>query len=252
MLLSEHFCVIQKDHFFFFFSQHCTAWRELTSAYLPSPLLHTRSLCVCSASENEGRPWRTITTKHIPFCPTAPPAQTQTQRLYVYQASHGKTTDLGPLLRSLKPSFSSQITLNEKDLKRWLKNQHSKSDILDKCQARPLPNPGRGRLTRVDRTGPLELDPDELCWFYKRPPVTGSDKTQQEEGLKESWRVQERKIERDKDIERLRERESESASTHLNPKTIFWLKPYPPHLALLKGGLWLVPWLTLYPTLFLL
>lgn len=51
--------------------------------------------------------------------------------------------------------------------------------------------------------------------------MTGSDKTQQEEGLKESWRVQERKIERDKDIERLRERESESASTHLNPKTIF-------------------------------
>ena len=53
--------------------------------------------------------------------------------------------------------------------------------------------------------------------------MTGSDKTQQEEGLKESWRVQEREreIERDKDIERLREPESERASPHLNPKTIF-------------------------------
>ncbi len=51
--------------------------------------------------------------------------------------------------------------------------------------------------------------------------MTGSDKTQREEGLKESWRVQERKIERDKDRVRLRGRKSESASTHLNPKTIF-------------------------------
>lgn len=51
--------------------------------------------------------------------------------------------------------------------------------------------------------------------------MTGSDKTQQEEGLKESWRVQERKLERDKDIERLRECESKSESAHLNPKTIF-------------------------------
>lgn len=67
--------------------------------------------------------------------------------------------------------------------------------------------------------------------------MTGSDKTQQEESLKESRRVQERKIERDKDTGRLRESKSERASTHLNPKTIFRLKPYLPHLALLKGGL---------------
>lgn len=43
--------------------------------------------------------------------------------------------------------------------------------------------------------------------------MTGSDKTQQEEGLKESWRVQERKIEKDKDNERLRECKSESEYT---------------------------------------
>lgn len=43
--------------------------------------------------------------------------------------------------------------------------------------------------------------------------MTGSDKTQQEEGYKESWRVPERKIEKDKDIARLRECESESEHT---------------------------------------
>ncbi|TNN26306.1 hypothetical protein EYF80_063557 [Liparis tanakae] len=64
-----------------------TECRELTPACPPSPPLHTRSLCVCSASENEGRPRRTITTKHIPSAPQPPAAQTQTQGLYVYQAS---------------------------------------------------------------------------------------------------------------------------------------------------------------------
>lgn len=62
---------------------------------------HTRSLCVCSATENEGRPRRTITTKHIPPCPTAPLAQTETQALCVYRASQGETADLGPPLASL-------------------------------------------------------------------------------------------------------------------------------------------------------
>lgn len=51
--------------------------------------------------------------------------------------------------------------------------------------------------------------------------MTGSDKAQQEEGLKETWRVQERQSERDKDVERLRESKSERVSAHLNPKTIF-------------------------------
>lgn len=81
--------------------------------------------------------------------------------------------------------------------------------MLDKYQLRPKSNLDCSRLRKVDWTGPLELYPDELCWFYKRPPVTGSDKTQQEEGYKESWRVPEKKVEKDKDIERLREWESE-------------------------------------------
>lgn len=68
---------------------------------------------------------------------------------------------------------------------------------------------------------------------------------------KSAGESQREKLRETQDTERSRERESERASTHLNPKTIFWLKPYPFHLALLKGGLWLVPWLTLYPTLFL-
>lgn len=87
--------------FLFLFCQECSAWFELTSACMPSPALHTRSLCVCSATENEGRPQCTITTKHIPFCPTAPPAQTETQALCVYQASPGESADLGPLLASI-------------------------------------------------------------------------------------------------------------------------------------------------------
>lgn len=182
--------------FVFLFCQECSARFELTSACMPSPALHTRSLCVCSATENEGRPQRTITTRHIPFCPTAPPAQTETQALCVYQASPGESADLGPLLAS----FSAQNALDETPLKRCLSNQYSESDMFDKYQARPRPAPGRGRLTRIDRTGPLELSPDELCWFYKRPPVTGSDKTRQKEGLKESWGVQERMIEGGKDV----------------------------------------------------
>lgn len=87
--------------FLFLFCQECSERFGLTSACMPSPALHTRSLCVCSATENEGRPQRTITTKHIPFCPTAPPAQTETQALCVYQASPGESADLGPLARVL-------------------------------------------------------------------------------------------------------------------------------------------------------
>lgn len=51
--------------------------------------------------------------------------------------------------------------------------------------------------------------------------MTRSDKTQQEEDLKECWKAQERKIERDKDVGRLKECKSERTLTHLNPKTIF-------------------------------
>lgn len=58
---------------------------------------HKVALCVFTLRE-----WgeATATTKHIPFCPAAPPAQTQTQGLYVYQASQGSTADLAPLLKS--------------------------------------------------------------------------------------------------------------------------------------------------------
>ena len=52
--------------------------------------------------------------------------------------------------------------------------------------------------------------------------MTGSDKTQREEGFeRELESTREKEIERDKDIERLREHKSERATTHLNPKTIF-------------------------------
>lgn len=68
---------------------------------LPKPSApHKVDLCVLKCVENERRPQCTITTKHIPFCPTASLAQTEMQALYVYQASPGKTADLGTLLGS--------------------------------------------------------------------------------------------------------------------------------------------------------
>lgn len=104
-------CVILKDHFFSF--ANSTAWRELILVCLPTPLLHTRSLCVCSTLENEGRPWHTITTKHIPFCPTAPSGQTQTCGPHVYQASKSKTADL----RLLVP-FTIHFIVNHSEKKK--------------------------------------------------------------------------------------------------------------------------------------
>ena len=97
-------------------------WCELTSTCLSSPLLHTRSLCVCSAPETEGRPWCTITTKHIP----------QPRRPQQPRAGQARPGRAAPC-----PAYQS-------------------------LAQQGLTNP-------PSSGGPLS---DELCWFYKRAPVT--------------------------------------------------------------------------------
>lgn len=94
-----------RGFYLFIFALLLSSWTSERAR--PAPCApHTRSLCVCSATENEGRPRRTITTKHIPFCPTAPAAQTETQALCVYRASQGETADLGAAAGVSLPFFS--------------------------------------------------------------------------------------------------------------------------------------------------
>lgn len=94
-------CVTREDRCFFLPTLRCIMGADFSMAAQPCAP-HKVALCVFSLGE-----WgeAAATAKHIPFCPAASAAQTQTQGLNVYQASPGKTADLGPLLGSLQPPF---------------------------------------------------------------------------------------------------------------------------------------------------